>query len=99
MSKTDVKTKPTVKTEKPKLYRVLLLNDDFTPREFVVYVLMAEFRLSESQASQVMLTAHRKGVCVVCVYPRDVAETKAARATEMGAKMGFPLRFEAEPEE
>jgi ATP-dependent Clp protease adaptor protein ClpS len=46
-----------------------------------------------------MLTAHRKGVCVVSVYPRDVAETKAARATEMGAKMGFPLRFEAEPEE
>lgn len=85
--------------EKPKLYRVLLLNDDFTPRDLVVTVLQAEFRLSEAEASQVMLNAHRKGVCVVMVYPRDVAETKAARATARGAQMGFPLRFEAEPED
>jgi len=99
MSEFVVKPKPEIKTERPKLYRVLLLNDDYTPREVVVMVLMAEFRLSEEQAARVMMTAHRKGVCVVMVYPRDVAETKAARATERGAELGFPLRFEAEPEE
>ncbi len=99
MSDISVRPKTKVETEKPKLYRVLLLNDDYTPREFVVMVLKAEFRLSEDQATRVMMTAHRKGVCVVMVYPRDIAETKAARATERGAEMGFPLRFEAEPEE
>ncbi len=91
--------KPTVKTERPKLHKVILINDDYTPREFVVVVLKGEFHLSESQAHRVMITAHQKGVCVVSVYPRDVAETKAARATELGALRGFPLRFETEPEE
>lgn len=87
------------RTERPRLHKVLLFNDDYTPREFVVRVLKSEFHLSEEQASQVMLTAHRKGLCVVSVYPRDVAETKAARATEVGALAGFPLRFDSEPEE
>jgi len=91
--------KPALKTEKPKLYKVLLFNDDYTPREFVVRVLKAEFRLSEDQAMRVMITAHRKGLCVVMVYPKDVAETKAARAMDMAASQGFPLRFSAEPEE
>ena len=99
MTQFEVKPKSRTKTEKPRLYRVLLLNDDFTPREFVVMVLKAEFRLNEDQAGKVMITAHQKGVCVVSVYPRDVAETKATRATERGAELGFPLRFEAEPEE
>lgn len=91
--------KPTTKVEKPKLYKVILFNDDFTPREFVTKVLASEFRLNEAQSYAVMMTAHRKGVCVVSVYPRDVAETKATRATEMGRAMGFPLRFDCEPEE
>ena len=86
-------------TAQPPLYRVILLNDDYTPREFVVRVLKAEFRLSEDQSMRVMMTAHRKGLSVVSVFPKDVAETKAARATEMGAKAGFPLRFDSEPEE
>ena len=96
---TTPRIKPTLKVERPKLYKVILINDDFTPREFVVTVLKSEFRLSEEQSARVMMTAHRKGVCVVCIYPRDVAETKAARATEAGARHGFPLRFDAEPEE
>ena len=91
--------KPTVETARPKLHKVILLNDDYTPREFVVVVLKGEFRLSEDQAHRVMITAHQKGVCVVSVYPQDVAETKAARATEFGALRGYPLRFETEPEE
>ena len=87
------------KVERPKLHKVILLNDDFTPREFVVRVLKAEFRLSEDQAYRVMITAHRKGVCVVAVFPKDVAETKATRATDAGKVKGYPLQFTTEPEE
>jgi ATP-dependent Clp protease adaptor protein ClpS len=96
-NRTGTITKP--KVERPKLYKVILVNDDFTPREFVVRVLKAEFRLSEDEASKVMITAHRRGVCVVSVYPRDVAETKATRASDAGRAAGFPLLFTVEPEE
>ncbi len=87
------------KTERPKLHKVILVNDDFTPREFVVRVLKAEFRMSEDQAHKVMITAHRRGVCVVAVFTKDVAETKATRATDAGKSAGYPLLFTTEPEE
>ena len=87
------------KTERPKLHKVILVNDDFTPRDFVVTVLKAEFRLNSDQAYRVMITAHRRGVCVVAVFPKDVAETKATRATEAGRAKGHPLTFTTEPEE
>ena len=87
------------KTERPKLYKVILINDDFTPREFVVTVLKGEFRLSEDQAQRVMITAHRRGACVVAVFTRDVAETKAARAIDAAKAKGYPLMFTTEPEE
>ncbi|ESX16596.1 MULTISPECIES: ATP-dependent Clp protease adapter ClpS [unclassified Mesorhizobium] len=96
-SKPRTKTKP--QTERPKLYKVILINDDFTPREFVVTVLKGEFKLSEDQANRVMITAHRLGVCVVAVFTRDVAETKATRATDAGKAKGYPLLFTTEPEE
>lgn len=86
------------KTRRPKLYKVLLLNDDYTPREFVVTVLKAEFRMSADQAQRVMITAHRRGLCVVAVFPKDVAETKAARATDAARQEGYPLLFAVEPE-
>ena len=95
--KATPKTAP--KTARPPLYKVILLNDDFTPREFVVKVLEAVFRMSESQAYAVMLTAHRRGACVIAVYTRDVAETKAKEATELGKSQGYPLFFTTEPEE
>ncbi len=95
--KPRTKTKP--KAERPKLHKVILLNDDFTPREFVVTVLKAEFSMSEDQAHRVMITAHRRGVCVVAVFTRDVAETKAQRATDAGKAKGYPLMFTTEPEE
>lgn len=91
------KTKP--KTERPKLFKVILLNDDFTPREFVVAVLRGVFRLGEAEAERVMLTAHQRGVCVVAVYTREVAETKAEQGTEAGRGHGFPLHFTTEPED
>ncbi len=95
--KPRTKTKP--KAERPKLHKVILLNDDFTPREFVVTVLKAEFSMSEDQAHRVMITAHRRGVCVVAVFTRDVAETKAQRVTDAGKAKGYPLMFTTEPEE
>jgi ATP-dependent Clp protease adaptor protein ClpS len=97
--RTKVKTKTATKTQRPPLYKVILLNDDFTPREFVVQVLKAVFRMSEEQAYGVMMTAHRHGACVIAVYTRDVAETKAKEATELGKEQGYPLFFTTEPEE
>ena len=95
--KTTPKTAP--KTARPPLYKVILLNDDYTPREFVVKVLEAVFRMNESQAYRVMMTAHQRGACVIAVYTRDVAETKAKEATELGKSNGYPLFFTTEPEE
>ena len=96
---TTPRGKVRAKTERPRLYKVILINDDFTPREFVVTVLKKVFRMSESQAYAVMITAHRRGACVIAVYTRDVAETKAKEATELGKQKGFPLFFTTEPEE
>jgi ATP-dependent Clp protease adaptor protein ClpS len=93
------KTKVKTKTERPRLHKVILVNDDFTPREFVVTVLKAEFRMTEDQAHKVMITAHQRGVCVVAVFTKDVAETKATRATDAGRAKGYPLLFTTEPEE
>jgi ATP-dependent Clp protease adaptor protein ClpS len=96
-----VKARPKLKpkTERPKLWKVILLNDDFTPREFVVTVLQAVFRMGEEQAYHVMMTAHRKGACVIAVFTKDVADTKAKEATELGKQKGYPLYFTTEPEE
>ncbi|MYZ49509.1 ATP-dependent Clp protease adapter ClpS [Propylenella binzhouense] len=93
------RTKARPKVERPRLHKVILVNDDYTPREFVVRVLKAEFRINEDEAYRVMITAHRKGVCVVAVYTRDVAETKATRASDAGRAQGYPLQFTTEPEE
>jgi ATP-dependent Clp protease adaptor protein ClpS len=92
------KTKTKTRVQKPPLWKVILLNDDFTPREFVVTVLKAVFRMNEAQAYKVMMTAHQKGACVIAVYTRDVAETKAKEATEMGKAKGYPLYFTTEKE-
>ena len=99
----DIDVKPRTKskpqTQRPKLHKVILVNDDFTPREFVVTVLKGVFHMSEDQAHRVMITAHRRGACVVAVYTKDVAETKATEGTDAGRKRGYPLLFTTEPEE
>jgi ATP-dependent Clp protease adaptor protein ClpS len=92
-----IKVEP--KTQRPRLHKVILVNDDYTPREFVVIVLKGEFHMSEDQAYRVMITAHRRGACVVAVYAKDIAETKATRATDAGRSKGYPLMFTTEPEE
>lgn len=93
------RTKVKPKVERPNLHKVILLNDDFTPRDFVVKVLKAVFRMSEDQSYRVMITAHRRGACVVAVVTKDVAETKATEGTEAGKRAGYPLMFTTEPEE
>jgi len=101
MAGTDTKnrTSTALKTAKPPLHKVILLNDDYTPREFVVRLLKAEFRVPEAQAGVIMLTAHTKGACVVAVFTKEIAEEKATRATDYARQNGFPLLFSTEPEE
>src|SRR5512134_1704684 len=97
--KSGRRTKIRTKAEKPPLYKVILLNDDYTPREFVVGVLKKVFGMNEGSAHRVMLTAHTRGACVVSVYTRDVAETKVQQGVEEGRKAGYPLMFTTEPEQ
>src|SRR5262245_3579333 len=100
---TDITTKPRtkgrLKTERPRLHKVNPPQRDYTPRDCAVTGLEGELRMGEDQAYRVMMTAHRRGVCVVAVYTRDVAETKATRGTEAGRRKGYPLQFTTEPEE
>lgn len=97
LTKPRPKVKP--KVERPKLWKVILLNDDFTPREFVVQVLKAVFRMNQEHAYHVMMTAHQRGACVIAVFTKDVADTKAKEGTELGKQNGYPLYFTTEPEE
>ena len=101
MTKTIVapRTKTKTKTQRPPLFKVILLNDDYTPREFVVLVLKAVFRMSEDQAYRIMMTAHQRGACVVAAFTRDIAESKATEGTNAGRQAGHPLEFTTEPEE
>ncbi|KEF35557.1 Clp protease ClpS [Deinococcus sp. RL] len=86
------------RVQRPRLYRVLLLNDDYTPMDFVVMVLERHFRKSEQEAQLIMLAVHHKGQGVAGVYTRDVAETKVAQVTAEARRHGYPLRLVAEPE-
>ena len=103
MSNKDAAVKPKTgtkpKLERPRLYKVVLVNDDYTPREFVILVLRAVFRMSEETGHRVMMTAHKMGTCVVVVCARDIAETKATEAVDLAKEAGFPLLFTTEPEE
>lgn len=100
MSNTNAapKLKPKLKIDKPRMHKVLLLNDDFTPREFVTMVLKSVFRTTQDQGHKIMMTAHQKGSCVVAVYTKEIAETKAKEATELGRRSEYPLTFSTEPE-
>ncbi|MEM6973940.1 MAG: ATP-dependent Clp protease adapter ClpS [Pseudomonadota bacterium] len=94
----DVAVKPRAKTKKPSLYKVLMLNDDYTPMEFVVYVLQRFFNKDHSQAVEIMLTVHNKGVAVVGVYPFEVAETKVTQVMDCARSNQHPLQCTMEKE-
>ena len=80
------------------MYKVLLLNDDYTPMEFVVYVLERFFGISHAQAVDIMLTVHNKGVAVVGVYSYEIAETKVAQVMELARRNEHPLQCTMERE-
>lgn len=85
-------TKPKVKPKKPSMYKVLLLNDDYTPMEFVVHVLEWIFRKSQEEATQIMLHVHHKGVGICGVYTFEVAETKVVQVIDYARKHQHPLQ-------
>lgn len=89
-SAVTTQTKP--KTRKPSLYRVLLLNDDYTPMEFVVYVLEQFFHKSHEDAMRIMMHVHQHGVGVCGVFPYDVAETKVAQVIDTARRHQHPLQ-------
>lgn len=93
-----VATKAKPKTKRPSLYKVLMLNDDYTPMEFVVYVLQRFFALDHARAVQVMLTVHNKGVAVVGVYPFEIAETKVTQVMDCARSNQHPLQCTMEKE-
>ena len=87
--------KPALK--KPSLYRVTLLNDDYTPMEFVVEILQAFFGMDREKATQVMLTVHTSGKATCGIFPRDIAETKSAQVNQCAKDNEHPLVSEIEP--
>ena len=97
-SGTDIVTKTRPKTQKPSLYKVLLLNDDYTPMEFVVYVLENIFNKSQEEATRVMLHVHQKGVGICGVYTFEVAETKVAQVMNFSMQNDHPLQCTMEKE-
>lgn len=92
----SVKTRP--QTRRPPMYKVLLLNDDYTPMEFVVHILERLFGMSHAQAMEVMLTVHKKGVAVVGVFSHEIAETKVAQVMDLARRQQHPLQCTMEKE-
>ena len=91
-SNTAIITKTKPRTKRPNLYRVLLLNDDYTPMEFVVHVLERFFGKNHEEATQIMLHVHRKGVGICGVYPYEIAETKVTQVMDFARQHQHPLQ-------
>ena len=91
-----VKTRP--KTQRPPLYKVLMLNDDYTPMEFVVHVLERFFGMNHAQAFEIMLTVHKKGLAVVGVFSHEIAETKVTQVMDFARQHQHPLQCTMERE-
>jgi ATP-dependent Clp protease adaptor protein ClpS len=96
--KSGVVTKTRPKTKKPSLYKVLLLNDDYTPMEFVVLVLQRYFNKAQDDATRIMLHVHHKGVGICGVYTYEVAETKVTQVMDFSRQHGHPLQCTMEKE-
>lgn len=97
-SDTSVLTQTKPKTARPPLYKVLLLNDDYTPMEFVVHILERFFGLTHAQSFEIMLTVHKKGVAVVGVFSHEIAETKVNQVMDSARQNQHPLQCTMEKE-
>jgi ATP-dependent Clp protease adaptor protein ClpS len=95
---TDVVIKPKPKTKKPALYRVLMLNDDYTPMEFVIHILERFFAKNREDSTRIMLHIHRRGVGLCGIYPYDVAETKVTQVMNFARQHQHPLQCTMERE-
>ena len=95
---TGVVIKARPKTRKPSMYKVLMLNDDYTPMEFVVHVLERFFNKSREEATRIMLHVHRRGVGVCGVYTYEVAETKVTQVMDLARQHQHPLQCTIEKE-
>jgi ATP-dependent Clp protease adaptor protein ClpS len=95
---TDVAVKPKLATQKPSMYKVLLLNDDYTPMEFVVHILERFFNKARDEAVQIMLHVHRHGVGICGVFTYEIAETKVAQVIEFSRRHQHPLQCTMEKE-
>ncbi len=94
----DVVTELKEKTTEPPMYRVILHNDDYTPRDFVVEILVTVFNKGRDGATDLMWLVHRSGKGGVGVYPFDIAETKIKTASDISREFGFPLQLTMEKE-
>ena len=97
-NETETVTKTRPKTQRPSLYKVLLVNDDYTTMDFVIHVLQKFFQKSLEEASQIMLQVHRGGLGVAGVYVLEVAETKMAAVHRLAEERGYPLQAGVEKE-
>ncbi len=95
---TQTLIRPDQETKTPSLYKVVVHNDDFTPRDFVVHVLKRFFQKSEEQATELMLQVHHKGFGIAGVYTHEIAETKAFQVNELAKENTYPLRTTVEKE-
>ncbi|WP_020401253.1 ATP-dependent Clp protease adapter ClpS [Kordiimonas gwangyangensis] len=97
-SGTGLLTRSETKTKKPSMYKVLLLNDDYTPMEFVVHILQRFFRMNVEQATEVMLHVHQRGVGICGVFTYEVAETKVNQVLSFARQHEHPLQCTLEKE-
>ncbi|MEZ4873055.1 MAG: ATP-dependent Clp protease adapter ClpS [Bdellovibrionales bacterium] len=97
-SGTKTLTRPKQQLKKPSMYRVVLLNDDYTPMDFVVHILMKFFKKGETEATNIMLQVHQKGAGLCGVYPHEVAETKVFQVNEYARNNRHPLKCIMEEE-
>ena len=98
IGESDLAVKPRSKSKLPPLYKVMILNDDYTPMEFVVHVLERFFGMSSAQAFEIMLTVHKKGLAVVGVFSHEIAETKVTQVMDFARRHEHPLQCTMEKE-
>ena len=94
----DILVKDKQKIDRPKRYKVVFYNDDYTPMYFVTLVLMNVFNKGQPEAESIMMKVHRQGKAIAGVYSKQIAETKITTATSYARESGYPLYTEAEPE-